>query len=106
MYVSQYLAETGFIEAIDGRDTQIARKPMIIDGAITVCSNDFQRYVNNAAAQNLSIKEIAAMLSVAGGLSFRLHRGAADQTRWKLPSSEFDPSRYSAHYREDLDHAD
>jgi hypothetical protein len=106
MYISQYLAETGFIEAIDSQNTQIARKPMIIDGAITVCSNDFQRYVNNATAQNHSIKEIASMLSVVGGRSFRLHRGAADQTRWKLPSSEFEPARYSAHYREDLEHAD
>jgi hypothetical protein len=106
MYVSQYLAETGFIEAIDSQNTQIARKPMIIEGAVTVCSNDFQRYVNNAIAQNLSIKEIASMLSVVGGRSFRLHRGAVDQTRWRLPASEFDPARYSAHYREDLDHAD
>jgi hypothetical protein len=106
MYVSQYLAETGFIEVIDCQNTQIARKPMIIDGTITVCSNDVQRHVNNVTAQNLSIKEITAMLSVVGGRSFRLHRGAADQTRWKLPSSEFDPARFSAHYREDLNHAD
>jgi len=106
MYISRYLAETGFIESVDGQNTQNARKPMILDGTITVCSSDIQSYVNRTTLQHLSISAITAMLSVLGAHSFR-HRGKfPEQSRWRLPSSEFDPGRYSAHFREDNGNVD
>ena len=102
MYLSQYLSEIGFIDASDGENSQNARKPMIVDGTITVCSNDLQIYVNRTTGQNLSIPEITAMLSVVGAKVFRFHRGPADQKRWKLPTAEYDPGKHSAQYREDI----
>jgi hypothetical protein len=106
MYLSQYLAETGFIDSVDGQKTQNARKPMILDVTITVCSSDIQLYVNKTTGQNLSISTITAMLSVLGARSFR-HRGKfPEQSRWRLPCNEFDPGKYCAHYREDMDHGD
>jgi hypothetical protein len=103
---SQYLADTGFIDAVEGQNTQNARKPMIFDGAITLCSNDFQFYLNKTTGQNLPVSAIASMLSVIGGKSFRLHRKGVDQWRWKLPPGEFDPAKYSAQYREDFNHGE
>lgn len=106
MNVSQYLAEAGFIESVEGQNTQSARKPMILDGVITVCSNEIQLYLNKTTGQNIPISAIASMLSVVGGKSFRFHRKAADQSRWRLPATLFDPAQYSAHYREDTEHGE
>jgi hypothetical protein len=99
MYISQYLRETGFIDSIEGQNSQNARKPLILDGFITVCSNEIQLYVSKTTGQNVSISAITSMLSVVGAIGFRFHRKAADQTRWKLPVALFDPAEYSAHYR-------
>jgi len=106
MYVSQYLAETGFIESVEGQSTQNARKPMILDGAITVCASDIQLYVNKTWNQFFAVQAITGMLSVLGGQTFRHHVKRADQSRWRLPASAFDPAQYSARYREDTEHGE
>jgi hypothetical protein len=96
-YVAQYLAETGFIESIDGQTVQNQRKPMMIDGQIAINASDLQIYVNKTTFQNLSVKTIASMLSVMGGKQMRV-RGQRfrEQSRWLLPLNEFDPSEYTA----------
>jgi hypothetical protein len=101
-YVAQYLAETGFIESIDGETVQNQRKPMIIDGRIAINASDLQIYVNKTTFQSLSVKGIASMLSVMGGKQMRV-RGQRfrEQSRWLLPVEEFDPSEYSARAREE-----
>jgi len=106
MYVHQYLSETGFIESVEGESSQNARKPLILDSGVTVCSSDLQIHINKTTGQNLSVPQVTAMLSVLSAQSFR-HRGKfSEQSRWKLPSAEFDPAQYSAQYREDIDHAE
>jgi len=101
-YVAQYLAETGFIESIDGQTVQNQRKPMFIDGHIAINASDLQIYVNKTTFQNLSVKAIASMLSVMGGKQMRL-RGQRfrEQSRWLLPVEQFDPSEYSARSQEE-----
>lgn len=106
MYISQYLRETGFIDSIEGQNSQNARKPLILDGFITVCSNEIQLYVSKTTGQNVPISAITSMLSVVGAIGFRFHRKAADQTRWKLSATLFDPAQYSARYREDTEHGE
>jgi hypothetical protein len=101
-YVAQYLAETGFIESIDGQTVQNQRKPMVIDGRIAINASDLQIYVNKTTFQNLSVKAIASMLSVMGGKQVRV-RGQRfrEQSRWLLPVEQFDPSEYSARGQEE-----
>ncbi len=101
-YVAQYLAETGFIESIDGQTVQNQRKPMVIDGQIAINASDLQIYVNKTTFQNLSVKAIASMLSVMGGKQMRV-RGQRfrEQSRWLLPVEQFDPSEYSARDQEE-----
>jgi hypothetical protein len=95
LYLQHYLAETGFIPCIEGQRIQDQRKPMVIDGAITVCASDLQTYVNKTSFQALSVKSVAGMLSALGAKSIRV-RGPKfkDQSRWVLPSSEFEPDEY------------
>jgi hypothetical protein len=101
-YVAQYLAETGFIESIDGQTVQNQRKPMFIDGHIAINASDLQIYVNKTTFQNLSVKAIASMLAVMGGKQVRV-RGQRfrEQSRWLLPVEQFDPREYSAHEPEE-----
>ena len=101
-YVAQYLAETGFIESIDGQTVQNQRKPMFIDGHIAINASDLQIYVNKTTFQNLSVKAIASMLAVMGGKQVRV-RGQRfrEQSRWLLPVEQFDPREYSAHVPEE-----
>ncbi len=96
MYVAQYLAETGFIDSIEGQTVQNARKPMVLDGRIAICASDLQIYVNKTTFQNLSVRAIVSLLKALGGQSIRL-RGQKfrEQSRWVLPVDEFDPKDYS-----------
>jgi hypothetical protein len=94
-YVERYLAETGFIPSIDSQGVQGQRKPMIVDGQITISSSDFQMYVNRTHGQNLSVKMVASMIAAIGGKAMRV-RGAGfkEQKRWALPAEDFDPGQY------------
>ena len=100
------IAEAGFIDSVDGQNSQSSRKPMILDRAITVCASDIQLYVNRTWSQLFTVQAITGMLSVIGAQSFRHHVKKIDQSRWKLPATLFDPALYSAHYREDMAHGD
>lgn len=104
MYVMQYLQETGRIETIEGQTVQNSRRPMIIDGKITICTSDLQTYVNRTTFQNLSIKAVAALLGALGAKGMRV-RGAKfkEQSRWALPVDEFDPCEYYPEYREAME---
>ena len=95
MYLQHYLSETGFIPSVEDQRIQDQRRPMVIDGKITVCAGDLQVYVNKTTFQALSVKAVAGMLSALGAKSTR-HRGARfkEQSRWVLPE-EFDPADYS-----------
>jgi hypothetical protein len=96
MYIQHYLSETGFIQSIEGQRVQEQRRPMVIDGRITICASDIQVYVNKTMFQNLSVKAIAGMLAALGAKSMRV-RGQKfkEQSRWVLPAEEFDPREYS-----------
>jgi hypothetical protein len=96
MYVAHYLAETGFIDTLEGQQVQNQRKPILLDGKVAICTSDLQMYVNKTTFQNLSIKAVASMLGVLGGKSIRV-RGAKfkEQSRWILPVDQFDPAEYS-----------
>ena len=106
LYISQYLGETGFIDSVEGQNAQNARRPIILDGVITVCGSDIQQYVNKIWGQSLSVQAVAGMLSVLGAQTFRHHVKRFDQSRWKLPVAAFDPVQYSAQYREDPNHGE
>ena len=71
---------------------------MVIDGRITVCTSEFQTFVNKTTFQSLSVRAVAGMLSALGAKSVRV-RGVKfkDQWRWVLPVMEFDPEEYKPH---------
>lgn len=96
MYIQHYLSETGFIQCIEGQRVQEQRRPMVIDGKITICASDIQVYVNKTMFQNLSVKALAGMLAALGAKSMRVRgQGFKEQSRWVLPPEEFDAREYS-----------
>ena len=98
MYLHAYLSETGFIPSIESQRLQDQRRPIVLDGKVSVCTSEFQTYVNKTTFQSLSVKAVAGMLSALGAKSVRV-RGVKfkDQWRWVLPVSEFDPVDYKPH---------
>lgn len=94
-YVASYLAETGFIESIEGQKVRDQRKPIILNGKVAINASDLQTYVNKTTFQNLSVKAIASMLGAMGGKQVRV-RGQKfrEQSRWLLPVEKFDPAEY------------
>ena len=95
MYLHEYLSETGFIPTVEEQRIQDQRRPMVLNGKITVCAGDLQVYINKTASQApVSTKAVAGMISALGAKSFR-HRGQGfkEQSRWLLPD-EFDPADY------------
>jgi hypothetical protein len=96
MYVAQYLSETGFIDTLEGQSVQTQRKPVVHDRKIGICASDLQMYINKTTFQTLSVKAVASMLGALGGKNVRV-RGAnfREQSRWMLPTDQFDPVEYS-----------
>jgi hypothetical protein len=95
MYLQHYLVETNPIPAIEGQRLQEQRKPMVIDGRISVCASSVLNYVNKTWFQNLSVKNIAGMMAAIGAESRRVRSSKhKDQTRWLLPLEEFNPADY------------
>jgi hypothetical protein len=87
--LDHYLAETNFIRAIEEEQRiQDQRKPMVINGRITVIAKEVQTYVNKTTFQNLSVRQVAGALSAMGAKSIRV-RGPKfkDQSRWALPNA-------------------
>ena len=74
---------------------------MILDGRIAICASDLQIYINKTTCQNLSVNAITSMLTALGGKSQRL-RGPKqrEQSRWLVPTEEFDPAEYCERQRE------
>jgi hypothetical protein len=104
MYVAQYLSETGFIETVEKQMVQNQRKPMVIDGHIAICASDLQIYIGRTMFQTLTVKAVSSMLKALGGKHIRV-RGSKhkEQSRWSLPTNEFDPEDYpSMAHREDV----
>jgi hypothetical protein len=101
-YVASYLAETGFIESIEGQKVRDQRKPIILSGKVAINASDLQTYVNKTTFQNLSVKAIASMLGAMGGKQIRV-RGQKfrEQSRWLLPVEKFDPAEYQKEAAED-----
>ena len=105
MYLGQYLAETAFIPSIEGQLAQDLRKPMVRDGRITVCASDLQMYINRTAQQNLTVREVAAMLSAIDATTIRVCGSKIkEQGRWELPLTEFDPADYTVAETEEAQH--
>jgi hypothetical protein len=96
MYVAHYLAETGFLDTLEGQQIQNLRKPIVLDGKVAICASDLQIYVNKTMLQNLSVKAVASILGALGSKSIRV-RGQKfkEQGRWLLPLDQFDPAEYS-----------
>ena len=96
MYVAHYLAETGFLDTLEGQQVQNLRKPIVLHGKVAICASDLQMYVNKTMLQILSVKAVSSMLRALGGKSIRV-RGQKfkEQGRWVLPLDQFDPTEYS-----------
>jgi hypothetical protein len=92
MYLEGYLSETPFIQADEKQPRQTKSKPAIIEGQITICSHELLQHIKKTWNENLSIKDVVAMLSALGAKSQRL-KGTQlrDQTRWFLPPEVFPP---------------
>lgn len=97
MYLRQYLADTTFIQSIEGQMRQDLRQPMVRNERVTVCASDLMLYINKTTQQNLSAKAVAGMLSAIGATTIRVRGNKIkEQSRWELPLDEFDPADYSA----------
>jgi len=109
-YLHHYLKETNFIRAIeDEPKLQDQRKPMVVNGRVTLIAAELQGYINKTTFQFLSINKITGALSALGARSMRV-RGSKfkDQSRWALPAPGdhkgelqedhcFDPNDYPHH---------
>jgi len=108
-YLQNYLTETNFIRSVEEElKIQDQRKPMVINGRITIIAAELQSYINKNWFQNLSVIKVAGMLSALGAKSIRV-RGSKfkDQSRWALPlpgdhkdevpGNCFDPADYPQH---------
>ena len=96
IYVAHYLAETGFLDTLEGQQVQNLRKPIVLDGKVAICASDLQMYVNKTMLQTLSVKAVASMLGLLGGKSIRFRgKKFKEQGRWVLPLDQFDRAQYS-----------
>jgi hypothetical protein len=77
--ILDYLTETDFITAIEGQRVQDQKKPMIVDGRITVSSADLASYLEKTKGRKTSPKYAASMLNVVGAR--KTERCAAASTR-------------------------
>lgn len=107
IYIAQYLAENAFITSLEGQTGSSQRKPMVVDGKITISATDLQIFINKENFQNHSVKAIASMVAALGAKAVRV-RGLTfkEQSRWALPIEEFDPKGYPDHDREDRGNAE
>jgi len=85
--ILDYLTETDFIPAIEGQRIQDQKKPMILDGKITIASPDLAAYLDKTKGRKTSAKYAASMLNVVGARKTDRLRSSqyASQTRWALP---------------------
>jgi len=85
--ILDYLTETDFIPAIEGQRIQDQKKPMILDGKITIASPDLAAYLDKTKGRKTSAKYAASMLNVVGARRTERLRSSqyASQTRWALP---------------------
>lgn len=95
LFIRQYLAETTFISGIAGQMPQDLRKPMVLDDQIAACASDLQLYLSKTRPA-ISVSTVVAMLSAAGANVKRVRGNFKEQSRWKLPLDEFDPSDYAS----------
>jgi hypothetical protein len=101
LHVESYLADSHFIASPLAQSVQSARKPIVHEGKVAICSSDLQMYVNKTTGQNQSIPEIVSMLKALGCKPERVRsRKFKEQSRWLLPLEEFDPVDYRAAERE------
>lgn len=102
LWVRQYLAETALIPSIESQTVQNARKPMVHNGVLTICASDFTVYLTRACFQNVSVKAVVSMLRAIGAVHARVRgRKFGEQSRWMLPTGQFDPTEYSKPHQED-----
>jgi hypothetical protein len=104
MYVRRYLAASTFIVSLEKQNEEFAHRPMIFEGVITVSASDFQLFLAKLTSQSFSIPEVTGMLASLGAMNRRFRGKFPEQSRWLLPSSEFDPANYPEHHSEDLIH--
>jgi hypothetical protein len=90
----QYISATPFIDSIERQDRDNARKPMVANGSITVCSSDIQTFINKTTSENVTIPTVVGMLSAVGAKSERFRGKFPEQSRWLLPSDKFSPADY------------
>jgi hypothetical protein len=94
IHLRDYLAHTTFIRAIeDETRSEDQRKPMVVNGKVTVLAAELQTYVNKTAFQNYSVRAVAGVLSAMGGKPLRLRGPKYDQSRWALPLPGFEGGR-------------
>jgi hypothetical protein len=87
----QYLSATPFIESLDQQSRDSARKPMVTDCVIAICSSDVQTFISKTTSENVSIPEVVAMLSAVGAKAKRCRGDFKEQSRWLLPPTNSPP---------------
>jgi hypothetical protein len=94
--ILDYLTETDFIAAIEGQRIQDQKKPMVVDGRITVTSTDFANYLEKTKGRKTSARSAASMLNVVGARRTERLRSSqyASQTRWALPVPTLDKAGF------------
>lgn len=102
IYIDQYLSETTFIPAIEGEPSQTSRRPTLIRGKVAISSIELQQHINRLNSLNLSVKDVASMLTAVGAISERVRGpGIKEQSRWLLPVNDFDPNDYAERNEEE-----
>ena len=96
IHITRYLSENPPLSSIDRLTGPNTYSPLIDGGRIAISSTDLQIYINKTTMQNLSVKRVATMISVLGGVAVRIRKNNfREQSRWALPENEWEPKDYS-----------
>ena len=95
LHLAQYLSSSAFIDSPEDQSRETARKPMIDDGFVTVCSSDVQSFIAKTTVQNISIPGVVSMLCAVGATMRRCRGKFSEQSRWYLPVDTYPPSDYN-----------
>ena len=94
LHVRRYLAAVAPITSIEGQVDDSARRPILDDGKIAVSASDLLQFLNKTVSPTFTIPRVTGFLSCIGATSKRIRGNFPEQSRWLLPTSEFDPDEY------------
>lgn len=98
LLIERYLAENEPLAHEDVMQPHLARKPVVIEGQVTICGDDLRAHILRTGSEAIPPAQMASMLIALGACSKRFKCGSLrDQSRWVLPAELFAPETFQQH---------